>query len=350
LQSAGGQALLAVVASRAVAWGFALLGAHGHVQAAFAEWDSGHYLTIVAHGYPSMENEQWAFYPLYPSLARTVALGVAISTVSFWAGLALLYGLAEEHFGYKVARRTVWIAAFFPASFWLTAYFPEGLFFFASVAAFVAARRRLLAVAAFLGIDASLAHGSSAISMVVPLLLIPQRARWERLIAASGPAIGVLIFFFVAFLATGHPLAPVNAEKAWAREFNGLFGAVGPAVRDTLAALAGENPARFSYEIGWLRELEFCALILVVVAMVWCLRRLPLAYGAYLFAFLALDLTYFWPEHPLLSFLRFAGSLFPVYIFLGAVTRERRLWTVLVFEAVGLAILAWRFGHGGWIA
>ena len=130
----------------------------------------------------------------------------------------------------------------------------------------------------------------------------------------------------------------------------GCSARVGPAVRDVLAALGGQTPARWSFEIGWLRELEFAALVLVVVAMIWAFRRLPLAYGLYVLAFLALDLSFFWPDHPLASFLRYAGALFPVYLYLGDRMQGRAARTLLLLEAGGLAVLSWRFGSGGWLA
>ncbi len=92
-------------------------------------------------GYPGAENEQWAFYPLYPLLARTVALGVAISTIGFWIGLILISLLTEESLDRPSARRAVWFAALYPASFFDTAYFAEGLFLALSAGAFLAARR-----------------------------------------------------------------------------------------------------------------------------------------------------------------------------------------------------------------
>ena len=256
LRSPWGQATLALVASRVVAWGFALHGAHGDWHAAFVEWDSGHYLSIAQHGYPGHDDQQWAFYPLYPALARTVAIGVAISTVSFWIALRLVYALAKEYLGHRTARRALWFAAFFPASVYFSAYFAEGLFLCLSVGALLAAVRERPVLAANLGFAAAFTRGNTAIALAVPLLLLGRRSVRDRVLAASGPVLGVLTWFVLAYVATGDFWAPKNAEAAWDREFHGLFGAVGPAVRDVRAALAGQTPGRWSFEIGWLRELS----------------------------------------------------------------------------------------------
>jgi hypothetical protein len=354
LRSALGEVTLAFVASRAIAWGFGVLGAHGHLEGAVVQWDAFHYLEIVHHGYPAHENPQWVFFPLYPVLARTVALGVLISAVGFWGALWMIHLLAEDLLGEAAARRAVWFAALFPVSFFFTAYYTEGLALCLAVGACLAATRERPAIAAFLGFDASLAHGSSMVALAVPLLLIPQRHWRERLLAAAGPLLGVLAFLLFALDHTGHLLAPLHAERTWGHEFNGPFGAVWPAFRDVLAALSGESPARWSYEIGWLREFSFLVLVLVVAATVWCLRRLRrpygIAYGLYLLAFLALDLSYAWPEHPLSGFPRYAAALFPIYFYLGATLKGRTARFALVVQAIGLAALSWRFGHGGWVA
>ena len=75
--------------------------------------------------------------------------------------------------GEGAARRAVWFAALFPASFFFTAYFTDGLFLLLSAGAFLAATRKQPWIAAFLGLDAALVRGSTAIALVVPLLLIP---------------------------------------------------------------------------------------------------------------------------------------------------------------------------------
>lgn len=350
LRSPWGQATLALIASRAVAWGFALHGAHGNWHQAFLEWDGGHYLTIAQQGYPHHDDQQWAFYPFYPALARTVAIGVAVSTVSFWIALRLICALAKEYLGARAARRALWFAAFFPASVYMSAYFSEGLFLCLSVGAVLAAVRERPLLAANLGFAAAFTRGNTAIALAVPLLLLGSRSVRARLLAASGPVLGVVIWFVIADLATGDIWAPKNAEAAWDRGFHGLFGAIGPAVRDALAALGGQTPARWSFEIGWLRELELAALMFVVVVMVWAFRRLPLAYGLYMLAFLALDLSFFWPDHPLVSFLRYAGALFPIYFYLGARAQGRAAAVLLLLSAGGLAVMSWRFGSGEWIA
>ena len=149
-----------------------------------------------------------------------------------------------------------------------------------------------------------------------------------------GPLLGVLAFYLFALISTGHLLAPVHAERIWGHEFRGPFVALWAASKDMLAALAGESPSRWSFEIGWVRELEFCALVGMVAAIIWCLRRLPVAYGMYILAFLAVDLSFAWPRTPLASFLRYVGLLFPVFLCMGATIRGRAARWVLVLEVL----------------
>ncbi len=78
--------------------------------------------------------------------------------------------------------------------------------------------------------------------------------------------------------------------------------------------------------------------------MVWLFKHLALAYGTYLLAFLALDLSYAWLAYPLASFLRYASVLFPVFMFLGATIKGRAARLTLVGQAMVLAVLSYGLG------
>ncbi len=347
LRSACVQAGVALAASRVIAWGAALLGGHGHLAAAFERWDSFHYLAIAQHGYPPHGDQLWAFYPLYPLLARTVSIGVALSIASFWLALVLIHVLAEGEVGRTAARRAIWIAAFFPASFFFTAYYTEGLFLLLSTGAFLAARRGRPGIAAVLGFDAVLTRGVG-IALAVPLLLLGRRSVRTRALAAAGPVLGFVTFLLVAYVRTGDALAPIHAERTWGRAFHGPFAAVLSGARDAVEALGGGAHPTWTFEPGWMRALQFGLLVLAALAVIGLLRRFPAAYGLYVLAALAVPLSGFWSDHPLVSFSRYMAALFPIYIWLGAIVRGRRLPAVLVIEASCLALLSWRFGAGMW--
>jgi hypothetical protein len=343
-------AAAALAASRIIAWGFALAGGHGALSAPFEQWDSFHYLAIAQHGYPGHDNEQWAFSPLYPLLARTVFIGVMISIVAYWIGLAIMHVLTEEVLDRPAATRAVWIAAFFPASFFFTAYYTEGLFLALSAGAILAVRRGHPKTAALLGLLATLTR-NVGIALVIPLFMLGARGArsWrERIATAAGPVVASLGFLAFAYVSTGDWNAPSQAEKNWGRAFRFPFSALENGAIDTFETLTGSVNPTWSYEPGWMRAYQFALVLLAFGAVVWLCRRLSAAYGLYVLAAMAVPLSDYWPEHSLVSVPRYLSALFPIYMWAGARTRRRELPPVLLLEAVGLAIFSWRFGAGMW--
>ena len=85
---------------------------------------------------------------------------------------------------------------------------------------------------------------------------------------------------------------------------------------------AGGDP----FSVAAINLLLFAFLVFAAVAVVGAFRRLPLAYGAYALAALALPLSYPVDPQPLMSLPRFIAVLFPLFIWLAVVTEERG-WT-----------------------
>ena len=110
-------------------------------------------------------------------------------------------------------------------------------------------------------------------------------------------------------------------------------------------------------DFGWrwaLSESNFIELIatifLVAVAIVG-LRRLPLAYSAYLAAGIILPLWSPSAVHPLMSMHRFALTLFPVFIVLALLGKWRPVHGAIVaISAILLAFLTIQFASWLWVA
>jgi hypothetical protein len=103
---------------------------------------------------------------------------------------------------------------------------------------------------------------------------------------------------------------------------------------------AGGDP----FEVARRTLVDFGFLVFAAVATVGALRRLPLAYGAWALAALALPLS--WPvePQPLMSLGRFVLVLFPLQLWLAAALVDRGMtdrW--LAASGGGLAILSAQF-------
>lgn len=327
-------------------------------------WDGSWYRFIAEHGYPPdlpldpangrVSQNAWAFYPVFPLLARMLmsltGLGfpVVASTLSLLCGLGaalLMARLLAERVGANVALGTVAVWAAFPAAVSLQLAYTEAIAMLVLCGLLWALMRRnwvlVGALALVLGVTRPIAV---PVAVVVALVLL---LRWRRrasdpvqpgeyaagafALVASG--VGALAWPLIAWQVTGDRSAYTDTMAAWRvdnvitpfkpwlgmsqwafRDFDG--GAVyGPVA---LAALA--------------------TTIVVLTCGPWATRLGPelrlwcLAYPAYLAVVL----------DPFTSIFRYAIPLFPlVAVVLGGAWVERTvrwLWVkVGVLVALGVA-------------
>ncbi|MGA9315977.1 MAG: mannosyltransferase family protein, partial [Solirubrobacteraceae bacterium] len=348
-------------------------------------------------------------------LAPVIA-GVALSIGAFVAALYGLHRLTTLEVARlrrapldsrEVARLAVLLTAFAPMAFYFSAIYSESLYLALSVGLFLCARRGRWGTAALLGALAS-ATRSTGVVLILPLLLLylygpredrePERettrrsdvlvaghalagrARWiltgftdalrpryrlrrDALWLALVP-LGLVLYMGHLALAGGDPLAPFHAEAVWKRHFAGPYGGVWDGAKAAFAGLrqllsfqrghnyypvAGGSPF---IDAGH-NVLLFACLLLAIPMLVGVLRLLPLAYGAYVLAALALPLSYPVAPQPLMSLPRFLLVLFPLNMWLAVtlVSRPRVLTrAVLVLSGLAMAFFVGEFSTWHWVA
>jgi hypothetical protein len=338
-----------------------------------ARWDSVWYLDIARAGYDGRSS---AFFPLYPLLVRGLAPGgspAALLAMAYLVSLAALAGalyllhrlaaleLSDDP---RAARRAVPMLALFPGALWLGAPYSESLFLLLSVGAFYAARTERWALA---GVAAALASAtrSAGIVLVLPLVLLwwAQRPRRRRSLAwiALAPA-GLAAYSAYLALSLGDGFAYLHLQEVWFRSFAGPFGAIPDAFAaawDGARQIASGQRSHVYFTaaggdpiaVGWHNLELFGFLLFAAVAVVGVLRRLPLAYGAYTLAALALPLSFPVGPQPLMSLPRFLGVLFPLFMWLALACRTRRRQVlVLAAMALWLGVFAARYATWHWVA
>lgn len=115
---------------------------------ASALWDSAHYASIAAVGYPSelprsasgaIAPNNWAFLPVYPLLVGALrwvfgtgfaSTGVVVSLLFGGAATVLLYLVVRDRAGYRSAWYAAAVFAFGPLAFLLQLAYAESLFLF----------------------------------------------------------------------------------------------------------------------------------------------------------------------------------------------------------------------------
>ncbi|MGN6426802.1 MAG: mannosyltransferase family protein [Leifsonia sp.] len=257
-----------------------------------ATWDASYYRRIAEDGYPTtlpvdsdgdVQQNPWAFLPLYPLLVRVLmtatGLGFAPAGVlvaaGFGAGAALmLYRVVASRVG---ATSGFWAAVFFcfgPLSFVLQLAYAESLFFFLMFGALYAMMsRRYWDVLPF-GIAAAFTKpGELALPLALGIVFLvrlvrarrgaeafPRRERVAMIVVGALTAAAGLAWPLIASAVTGHPDAYVETELSW---WTGFIGRV---------AFVPLTPW-FLFTWRYASLAGALLVIAVIVGYVWLLRR-----------------------------------------------------------------------------
>ena len=378
------------------------LGWLGNLLAApAARWDAAWYLLIAHAGYrPDLASQsapRAAFFPLYPLGLKgvawfglpPVAAGVALSLAAFALALYGIHRLTslelERTHGARgeAARLAVLVTAFAPMAFFFSAVYSESLYLALSVGLFWSARHGRWAAVGVLGALAA-ATRSSGVLLLLPAAmlylygpredrppdrvarasaLLPRyRLRRDLLWLALVPA-GLALYMGYLAAAGGSALLPFNAQAVWGRHFAGPYLAVWQGLR---AAFEGARQllsfqahhlyfpvGSASPSIAAEHNLLLAGFLLAAVAMlVGVLRTLPLAYGVYVIAALALPLSDPVSYQPLMSLPRFLLVLFPLSMWLGAwlAERPRARKPLLALSATLMVLFVAQFATWHWVA
>jgi len=356
-----------------------------------ARWDAAWYLVIAKSGYqPDLgvhSLSRAAFFPAYPLAIRAVSLagvplivaGVLVSLCAFAAALYGIHRLTTLEFAHtkrlesrrpeQIARLAVLVMAFAPMAVFFSAIYTESFFLVFSVALFWCARQgrwmwvgitgaiavatrspglvlalpaltiylygpredrapdRLTSVPRAGGASGAIAYARRAAVALRPRYRLRRDVLWLALLPA-----GVVVFAGSLALSGGEALAPLKAEhEVWGRQL------VGPIV-----ALwdAFHHP----------HVTTFVFLLAAVPAVVGVLRRLPLAYGLYVLAAIAVAISSPAKGDPLLSLPRFLVVLFPLGMWLAVwLTEHPRLrLPFLMLSALAMAVFVARFATWRW--
>jgi hypothetical protein len=312
----------------------------------------------------------------------------------------------------EVARLAVMITAFAPMAFYFSADYSESLYLALSVGVFLCARQGRWAWVGVLGALAT-ATRSTGVVLLLPAAMLylygpredrapdfePRRPRrptirhrspdlpgasflnqavsrpraisrlrpnyrprrdvlWLGLVPA-----GLGLYMVYLALNGGNPLLPFHAQNVWGRHFAGPYMGVWDGAKAAFAGArqllslqrqhvyfpaAGGSP--FIDAGHNLMLLAF--LLLAIPAIVGVLRMLPLAYGVYVIAALAMPLSYPVASQPLMSLPRFLVVLFPLSIWLAAwLAGHPRVRTpALVGSAALMVLFVGEFATWHWVA
>jgi|SRR5579883_565274 Gpi18-like mannosyltransferase len=328
-------------------------------------WDSGQFTYIAVHGYSAAWRT--AFFPLFPLLEGIPTLlihqidpfltGLVIASIADLGMLMVLYRLVQQDFGQERAERAVLYLSVFPTAFFLVAAYNESLFLFLALLSFYQMRQGKWWLAGLAGFLASLTRS------VGVLLLIPfcyeylrqhafklKAVRFDCISGLCIPA-GLALFACYCFLLFHDVLAFSHAQSiGWKRQLQFPWVGLNNAWRVmSQNGMLSFNSIHNAIDVG--------ALLLMLLLVVCCFvgpwkfspeQRSYAFYAAGLYLFLLLFPSA--DTFPLQSLSRLILEVFPVFLVLAAMGKNRQFYLYyLVLSVSLLSFMLLQFLSGHWI-
>jgi hypothetical protein len=355
------------------------------------QWDGSWYRLVAIEGYAG-NTAKAAFWPLYPWLTdwgsalsglSPESVGYIISNVAFAFALVVLYRLVSLDLDRNVARRTLWALALFPTAFFFTTVYTESLFLLLTVGCLLAARKGNWWLAGGIGLLAALTR-SAGIMLLAPMGIIflqqygANIRRWfPSIIPAALPALGPVIFGWHLTTVDLKFLDWIDVQWQWyrfpatpwetfecatvgctAHVPNVDQPQVHPGVDWSWFHTLVDSPTwstitshafRDSFARGdWLElVVTIGAFALVLIGI----RRIPLYYFALVLPPMIVPLFSPSSVHPLMSMPRFVLPMFPLFVVIALLIRNRTVGIALAtLSAIFMALLAMQFATWYWVS
>jgi len=338
-----------------------VFGPHHDFWNGFFRWDAAWYRNVALNGYYTYRPDQpssVAFYPMFPHLARYLgplfgslyAAGLVVSNAATIGAIYYVKKLGALLFPDESSEGTSDRAAtyilVFPTSFFLSAFYTEGLYFFWSAASMYFFLRERYVTSGVLGAFAMLTRSSGlvlflALALDLGLRLGRKKTRfhWRMLGLFLIPA-GLVVFMLILKSETGDPFAFMKTIRFWGREQVWPWTPV-------IAALKKFGPGLPDRTDDAQEVLDaFTAIVFFVIGLWMAKERMPVALWALVIGGVLLPLS----TGTVSAMGRYTLVLFPAFLWLGKETRDRpSLDRFIVYgSAFFLAIYSLRFMRCAW--
>lgn len=355
------------------------------------QWDGSWYRLVAVEGYAG-NTAKAAFWPLYPwimDFGSTLtglspeSVGYIVSNISFAAALVLLYHLVSLDLNVDVARRTLWALALFPTAFFFNAVYTESLFLLLTVGCLLAARKGNWWLAGAIGLLAALTR-SAGIMLLAPMgILFLQQfgadiRRWfPSIIPAALPALGPVLFGWHLTTVGLRFLDWIDVQWQWYRFPATPWKTFECATVGCTANVPNVDQPQVHQGVDWswidrlldsptwstitsasFRDtfargdwLELLVTIGAFVLVLIGIRRIPLYYFALILPPLIVPLFSPSSVHPLMSMPRFVLPMFPLFVIIALLIRNRTVGiTLATFSAIFMALLSMQFATWYWVS
>ncbi|MEI6290609.1 MAG: mannosyltransferase family protein [Chloroflexota bacterium] len=325
-------------------------------------WDTICYLLIAEHGY-SFNKFLSVWPPFYPLLIRLVSIfripsiisGLLISLLSTLIAFSLIFSFVKQQTGEYKARQTLLLYAIFPVSFFFIAGYTESLFLAIVLGAFFFASQEKWLSAGLFGILAVLTRNQGLLLSPVFLLEGLLIARnfpkpWKYFSPSFVFAIAMPIFtffgfsffmrYFVTFTWPWEELSKTWAQH-WAFPWQGILG--------NLRAIFIDQHNSLWYFWFPSRVLDFILAILVPIILIIYSKKIKPSHQLFSWLIYLSSITKVGNGDVLISFSRYMLPVFPFFISLSSILKNRAAKMVTMFFCLSLTgIFLGLFFIWGW--
>ena len=201
-------------------------------------WDSGFYLDIADNGYstiistvPATLNQaNYAFYPLYPLIIRAgiqvgitpLHMAIFVSNLFLLLASIMLFLVVKQEHSEKAAYNSIFFLYAFPTAFILSSVYTESLFLFLSITAFYFINKRSFLIASIFGTLAALTR-SVGVLLLIPMVLTILKTKQSYFMKISHfmqsllIPLGSLIFILYIGNLTGSLKSTFSIQTSWER-------------------------------------------------------------------------------------------------------------------------------------
>lgn len=320
-------------------------------------FDGLNYLDIVERGYKS-NKALTAFFPVYPLLITLLSLdlkldpiliGLIISYFSTVLALIMFYRLSVKEISETNAFKAVVLLILFPASFYLFAYYTEGLFLLLNVLFFWYLKKDNFTLASFFAMIASATRlfGLALVGALIVESYIYFRKKGKFPFIVFSSPLGFLFYSIYLEINFGNPFLMFFSQSD--QKFGRTLSILSPLkiIPDTLFKIIQGPQVRYDNMFVYpviLIESFFC--VYLVILLVISFKKIGLSYWVYLLLSFILILA----GGSLSSIMRYSLPLLPAYLFLSKNLKGLYFIIWLVVSFLLLVFSSSLFLRNYWIA
>ena len=307
----------------------------------FFRWDSGWYRTIIETGYSYQAGEQSnvAFFPLYPSLVALIThtfhcnlfiVGLLLSNACLLAALFFVYKISLLYLSREIANKVLILLLIFPVSFFYSTLYTESLYLLTISASFYFFIKEKYFLSGVWGGLASLTKVTGCLLLAaygLELLIkyFQQREKPKKrslyLLLIPCGLLGYMLFLQLRF---GDPIAFIRVQSEWQRT-DKIF--------PVITLLKNFKSTNFAFPRDHLNAFSFLnALFGTLFLAISCFGLKAKKFCPSLFIFVLLSLLLPLSTGSTTSILRYSLPMFPVFMYLGWLSQNNRIYHFLVFS------------------